>query len=252
MSAPIPLSVTIITLNEERNLPRTLNALRWAQDILVLDCGSKDRTCDIARSYGARVEHQDWLGYGAQKNRAQTLARFDWVLNVDADEVVTPELEGEIRALFAQAPSPQDGYEIPRKAHYLGRWIRHGGWYPSAVIRLAHRAHAKWSEPAVHERLTVPGRVHRLKNPFLHYTFRDLQEQVETNLRYAREGAKALEQKGEHFSLLKLILKSKWKFFECYLLKRGFLDGLPGFLIAVNAAYSVFLKYAFLKKFPNT
>jgi glycosyltransferase involved in cell wall biosynthesis len=238
-------------LNEERNLPRTLNALRWAQDVLVLDCGSQDRTCEIARSLGARVEHQDWLGYGAQKNRAQALARFDWVLNIDADEVVTPELESEIRSILDRIPDPRDGFEIARKTFYLGRWIRHGGWYPSAVTRLAHRAHARWSEPSVHEKLEVPGQVHRLKNPLLHFTFRDLQDQVETNLRYAREGAQALERKGERFSLVKLLLKSHWKFFDCYVLKRGFLDGLPGFLIAVNAAYSVFLKYAFLRKFPD-
>ncbi len=252
VSDPLPLSVTLITLNEEANLPRTLNALRWVQDTVVIDSGSQDRTCDIAREYGARVYTRAWSGYGPQKNYAQSQARFDWVLNLDADEVVTGELEKEIRALFTAPMRPEDGYAIPRKTFFLGRWIQHGGWYPNYVTRLAHRTHASWSEPELHESLRVPGTVHRLKSPVVHYTFQDLMDQAETNLRYAQAGAQNLKKNGQKFSLLKLLLKPIGKFIECYWIKRGFLDGLPGFLISINAAYSIFLKYALLAKFPDT
>jgi glycosyltransferase involved in cell wall biosynthesis len=244
-----PVSVTIITLNEEKNLPRAVASVRWADEIVVVDSGSTDRTVEIARGLGAKVFQHPWQGYGQQKNHAQKQATHDWVLNLDADEVVSPQLANEIQqtltAVGASEDSPR-GFYFPRKTYYLGRWIRHGGWYPNHLIRLANRRWASWSEPQVHEALEVQGPVASLKNPLDHYSFTSIHGQVLTNLNFSRLGARQLAQKGVRPSIFKLIFKPLGKFFETYVLKKGFLDGLPGFIIAVNAAHSIFLKYACL------
>lgn len=239
------IAATVITLNEERNLPRCLESLRWVDEIVVVDTSSADRTQEIAKSFGARVIDEKWRGYGAQKNFAMEQCKSDWVLNVDADEAVTPELRAEIEAEISSS-RPAAGYYVARKTFYLGRWIRHGGWYPNYVTRLCRRTEARWSEPQVHEALQIRGEVRHLANPLLHYTFRDIAHQVTTNVRYARQGAEEMLRRGARPSILKLIGKPLGKFLETYLLKRGFLDGLPGFVISVNAAHSMFLKHAFL------
>lgn len=239
------ISATIIALNEERDLPRCLESLRFADEIVLVDSGSTDRTVEIAKQMGAKVVIEPWHGYGAQKNFAQSQTSSEWVLNVDADEVITPELRAEILAEISSA-NPASGYAIARKTFYLGRWIRHGGWYPNYVTRLVRKNQGGWTEPNVHEELKVTGELRRLSNPMLHYTFHDIADQVRTNLRYARQGAMDLHRRGQPASLMKLLLKPLGKFFETYLLKRGFLDGLPGFIISINAAHSMFLKYAYI------
>ena len=246
-----PLSVTIVTLNEEKNLTRALESVKWADDILVVDSGSTDATVSIAAAYGARVVKQKWLGYGAQKNFAQNLAKHDWVLNLDADEEVSPELVKEICEVISRARSLEKsdkytaGFSMPRKTWYLGRWILHGGWYPNRIVRLVDRRYAKWSEPEVHEALLVQGETEMLHADLLHYTFHAIGDQVETNLCFSRLGYRDLLRKGAQASLLKLVLKPIGKFIETYILKKGFLDGVPGFIISVNAAHSIFLKYAY-------
>ena len=248
---PTPsLSATVITLNEERNLERCLESLRFVSEVIVVDSGSTDGTRGIAEKFGARWFQNPWKGYGQQKNFAQAQASHDWVLNIDADEVVSSELRVEILKTLSEKASSEVAplaYKIPRLTRYLGRWIRHGGWYPNALVRLAHRKHARWTEPAVHEawELTSPGKVGSLSAPFHHYTFRGVSDQIRTNLRYSRLGYEQLQARGTARSWLKLILKPIGKFIETYWIKRGFLDGIPGLIISVNAAHSVFLKFAY-------
>ena len=243
--AKTPISVTIITLNEESNLPRTLASLAWADEIIVVDSGSTDRTVEIAKQLGAKTLHNSWRGYGQQKNFAQRQATHDWILNVDADEVVSPELAQEIQRTIENSPVTH-GYEMPRKTFYLGRWIKHGGWYPNYLVRLCDKRYAAWTEPSVHEELEVEGGVGRLEEPLLHYAFSSIQDQILTNLRFSALGSQDLKRIGQRPSLKKLILKPIGKFLETYLLKGGFRDGLAGFIISVNAAHSMFLKYAYL------
>ncbi|MGE4232614.1 MAG: glycosyltransferase family 2 protein [Bacteriovoracia bacterium] len=245
MSERNKIGVTIITLNEEKDLPKCIESLGFADEIVVVDSGSSDKTAEVAKKLGAKVYIEPWRGYGAQKNRAMELCDADWVLNVDADEVITPELRDEILSEIKNS-SQDSAFAISRKTFYWGKWIRHGGWYPNYVTRLARKGHARWTEPNVHEELVSNQGVRRLKNSMEHYTFQGLSDQIATNLRYARQGAHDLYQKGARPSLLKLLLKPLSKFFETYIIKKGFLDGLAGFVISVNAAHSMFLKYAFL------
>jgi glycosyltransferase involved in cell wall biosynthesis len=241
------ISVTLITLNEERNLPRALASVRWADEVIVVDAGSTDRTVDLARAAGARVEVHPWEGYGQQKNFAQSLARNPWVLSLDADEEVPGELAGEIAQAVtsAEAGGGIRGFKIPRKTWYLGRWILHGGWFPNHVIRLARKDSAHWTTPPVHERLEVKGTVGTLSTPIHHYNFVDITDQVQTNLRYSRLGHQELQRRGRRASLFKLLFKPVGKFLETFVIKRGFMDGIAGFIISINAAHSIFLKYAY-------
>jgi len=243
-----PLSVTIITLNEEKNIARAIESVRgFAQETLVIDAGSNDHTVEIARNLGAKVVTNPWRGYGQQKNFAQSRATYDWVLNIDADEEVSPELGIEIQqALERGEASGVVGYSMPRMSRYLGRWIRHGGWYPNRLVRLSNRKNSAWTEPEVHEELVVRGPVIPLRHDLLHYPFQDIGEQIETNLRFSRLGSNAIRRRGQKKSLLLLILKPIGKFVETYFLKAGFRDGIPGLIISVNAAHSIFLKYAYL------
>lgn len=239
------ISVTVIALNEERDLPRCLASLGFADEIILVDSGSTDRTVEIAQKMGAKVVVEPWRGYGAQKNFAMSQAKSAWVLNVDADEVVTPELRDEILSEINSANSAA-GYAVARKTYYMGRWIKYGGWYPNYVTRLARKDKSSWTEPNVHEELVVEGELRQLRNPMLHYTFSDIADQVRTNMKYARQGALDLRSRGASPSYAKLLLKPLGKFFETYVFKRGFMDGLPGFIISINAAHSMFLKFAYL------
>lgn len=243
-----PLSVTIIALNEEKNIARAIESVRgFAQDILVIDSGSNDQTGEVARHLGARVIGNPWRGYGQQKNFAQAQAVHDWILNLDADEEVSPELAIEIQQVLERDEGKNiQGYSLPRLSKYLGRWIHYGGWYPNRLLRLANRRHGSWSEPDVHEEWIVSGTVLPLKYDLFHYPFLSIQDQVTTNLRYSTQGSETLRKKGKRKSLLHLLLKPLGKFIETYIVKQGFRDGIAGFIISVNAAHSIFLKYAYL------
>jgi len=242
MSTNLPLSLVVVTLNEEANIERCLRSVPFASDVVVVDSFSTDRTAEIAQKLGASVIQEKWRGYGPQKAFAVSKAKNDWVLSLDADEALSPELQQEIQAKFASL-NPKVGYEIPRKSYHLGRWIHHGGWYPDAQLRLFNRQHSQWSQDALHEKVQVKSKA-RLQSDMLHWVFEDLSDQVLTNDKYSSLGAGNLAKAGKEFSLLKLIFKPWTKFVECYFLKLGFLDGLPGFIIAVGAAYSIFLRHA--------
>lgn len=239
-----PISLVVITLNEAANIERCLRSVPWADDIVVLDSGSTDDTVARARKLGARVFIESFRGYREQKVRATALARHDWVLSLDGDEALSPELAKEITDSFDEAV---DGFEMPRLSFHLGKWIRHGGWYPDWQLRFFHRARCKWVGGDVHERLEGSN-VKKLANPIHHWVFKDLADQVDTNNEYSTRGARDLFTRSATFSWTKLLFKPLSKFLETYVWKRGFLDGTEGFIISVGAAYSVFLKFAKLRE----
>lgn len=244
------VTLVVITLNEERNILRCLSSVPWADDIVVLDSSSTDRTQEIARSMGARVYDEPFRGYREQKQRATDLAKHDWVISLDADEALSPELSDEIQRRFVQGEPLVDGFLTSRLSFHMGRWIHHGGWFPDRQVRIFHRKRARWIGGHVHERVEAPTK-ERLTYPILHWVFRDLSHQVATNNTYSSRGAQDLYDRGVSFSLVKLIGKPISKFLETYVVKRGFLDGLPGFIISVGAAYSMFLKFAKLWEIQN-
>lgn len=237
----LPVSVVIITKNEERNLPRCLESVSWADEVLVVDSGSQDATLGVAQERGARTLTEAWRGFGPQKAFAALQAKNDWILSIDADECVTTELKAEIERSFGTLRS-DTAYSLPRKSLLWGRWIRHGGWYPDRQVRLFHRGHANWDQSPVHERVIAP-KYGQLQSPLEHFVFRDVAHQIETNNRYSGLLAAKDAEAGRRFRLWKLVFKPYFKFFENYFWKRGFLDGLPGLIIAVNSAHSTFLRW---------
>lgn len=256
MAFRLPLSAVVITLNEEKNLPRCLKSLHWIPEVIVVDSGSTDRTKNVAANAGARFLEHKWEGYGQQKNWAMSQVTQPWVLYIDADEEVSPELAREIEEFVTNKGLVDGrqywGADMPRKTWYLGRWILHGGWYPNRLLRLGHREHSRWSETTVHETLKTDGEFHRFRHDLHHFTFRDVGDQVITNVRYARLGAKVAAERGERGSFARILLKPIGKFLETYLWKRGFLDGFPGFVISINAAHSIFMKYVELRLEKNS
>lgn len=238
----LPLSLTVITKNEERNIERCLRSVPFASEVIVVDSDSTDRTVAVAQKLGAKVFVEAWRGFGAQKQFAVEKASYDWILSLDADEALSPELAEEIVSRF-QSLDEKAGYLLPRRSFHLGRWIDHGGWYPDRQLRLFNRKYSHWDNAQIHEKV-VTEKVEKLISPILHWVFKNLSHQVVTNDRYSGLQAEALQKKGKKFSFYYLLVKPPSKFFETYILKRGFVDGLPGFIISVSAAYSVFLKWA--------
>lgn len=237
------ISATIITYNEERNIVRALESLRCADEIVVVDSGSTDRTVELAENLGARVIDSPWPGYAKQKNLAAERAENDWILSIDADESVSEALEAEIWRLKKAGPE-FDAYTMPRLAQYLGRWIRHGGWYPDRKVRLYHRAKAKWVGEYVHETVKVEGTLGHLEGNLLHFTCDSLSEHMKSMDRYTTLAAEQLIAAGEQVTWGRLLFEPPWTFVRTYVLRAGFLDGMEGLAIANMAALYSFLKYA--------
>ena len=237
------ISATVITLNEEANLPRALSSLSFCDEILVVDSGSTDRTLELAGRGGARVVQNPWPGFSAQKNFAAEQATYDWVLALDADEEVTDELREQIRALAVGSPDHL-GYAFPRKARYLGCWIKHSGWYPDRKVRLYDRRRARWVGDYVHESVAVDGSVGQLDGDLLHYTCDSFSEHIRTLDRYTTLAAQEHAASGLKVGWHHFTLSPAWAFVRSYFFKRGFLDGFHGLLIAHAAAFYVFAKYA--------
>ena len=237
------LSVIIITKNEASRLGDCLASVQFADEIIVLDGCSTDATAEIARAHGAQV-HQaaDWPGFGPQKNRVLALATMPWVLSIDADERVTPELQAEIVQTLAQPAF--DGYQIARLSEFCGKKIRHSGWWPDYVVRLFRRELGAFDDVPVHEQVLVRGRVGKLKSWFLHFPFDDLDALVAKINRYSGDAAQMMSLKGRRIGVFGLIKHSVWTFIRIYLLRRGFLDGRHGFVLAVTAASGSFLRYS--------
>jgi len=237
------ITATIITLNEERNIARAIESLRCADEILIVDSGSTDRTVELAQKLGARVEEAGWLGFAAQKNWAAEHATHDWILSLDADEALSEALEAEIWNLKKTGPA-YDAYTMPRLARYLGRWIYHSGWYPDRKLRLYDRRKAKFVGNFVHETVQHFGRLGHLQSNILHFTCESLSEHVKSMDRYTTLAAQELAARKVKVPLSRMILDPGWTFFKTYFLQRGFLDGLEGLTIAQMAAFYAFLKYS--------
>lgn len=236
------LSVAIITLNEERNLADCLASVAFADEIVVVDGGSRDRTCEIARAAGARViEECDWQGFGIQKNRAVDACSGDWVLSIDADERVPPNLRDEVQA--ALRDSAFDVYELPRSSFYCGRFMRHSGWRPDYVRRLFRRGSARFSPAPVHESLQTDRRVGRMRTPLEHWSFRTMEDVLDKVNRYSSLSAPVVIERGGRPTLLTAILHGAGAFFRTYFLRRGFLDGSHGFMLAVSNAEGSYYRY---------
>ena len=239
------ISATIVTLNEERNIARAIASLKPCVDeVVVVDSGSSDRTSEIAAEMGARVVREDWRGYAEQKNFAAACSAHDWILSIDADEELTPGLAAEIQTLRGAGDHSKAGWTIPRRAYYLGRWIRHSGWYPDRKIRLYHRGRGAWKGERVHESVEVTGAIGGLQNDLLHFTCDSLNQHLLTIDRYTSLAAQAIAESGKPAPFRRLVIDPPWTFIRSYFLQRGFLDGMHGFVIASMAGFYTFLKYA--------
>ena len=247
----VKISGAIITFNEEKNIKRCIDSLKEVCDeIVVVDSLSSDNTVSIAKELGAKVINQKFLGHIAQKQLAVDNCSNDWILSLDADEELSKELIKELKELIKK-PLSAEAYSMPRVSFHLGRWIRHGGWYPDRKTRLFNKQKAHWGGYNPHDKVIVNGETKKLKNDIRHYVFKDLRHNIDTNNSYSSIMAEDLYKNGKKFSMMLLLFKPLGKFLETYVYKRGFLDGLPGFIIAVGAAYSMFLKYAKLWELEN-
>jgi glycosyltransferase involved in cell wall biosynthesis len=236
------LSVIVITRNESARLRACLESVAFAGEVVVVDSGSTDDTVAIARSMGARVSQSaDWPGFGPQKNRALDLATGDWVLSIDADERVTPQLREQIEATVARGAF--DAYSVNRRSSYCGQYMNHSGWYPDRIVRLIRRGSARFSDALVHEALQAQGPVGRLEGELLHESYADLETVLEKVNRYSTAGAQSLHGDGVTGSLGKALGHGFWAFVRTYLLKRGFLDGRLGLALAISNAEGTYYRY---------
>ena len=238
-----PLSVIVITRNEEANIGDCLASAAFARELVVVDGGSSDATVAVARQAGARVEvAADWPGFGPQKNRALALATQPWVLSLDADERVTPQLRDEILRTIASAEA-RDAFSMPRRSSFCGQFMAHSGWYPDRVVRLFRRGRARFSDDAVHERVLTDGPAGQLKGDLLHCTYPDLETMLEKLNRYSTASAAAMFAKGERSSLAGAMVRGAWAFFRTYVLRSGWRDGRMGLVLAVSIAEGTYYKY---------
>ncbi len=240
------LSVIVITRNEEANLRRCLESVKFVDQVVVVDSGSTDGTVTIARSFNAEVHQIAWTGFGNAKQFALSKATCEWVLSIDADEEVSVDLTAEIKRTITQADSVA-GYEMPRLTNFLGKWIYHSGWYPDRVLRLFRRTSGRFTPDIVHERVIVDGRVGRCTGHLLHYSYPSLEVYFEKFNRYTTEGAELEASRGKTAGLLDLTIRPGVAFFKHYISKAGFLDGIEGLVISVLSAVAVFVKYAKLR-----
>jgi len=242
---PENISVCITAGNEERNIRRCLESATWASEIVIVDSFSTDRTVEICREYTERVYQHEWLGYIGQKNLIKDLATGPWILFLDADEVISPGLRDEIAHEFESGNAGDfAGYEFPRLVRYLGRWITHGDWYPDVKMRLFRKDKGVCGGKEPHDRTTVRGRVKRLTNPLYHYTYTDISNQMSTLNRFTSISAEGKFGEARPFGVSDLAFRPLFRFLRCYILKRGYRDGVPGLIIAGFTSFGVFTKYA--------
>ena len=237
------ISIAVIAQNEADRIGSLLSSCAFADEILVVDSGSSDGTQTICENAGAKVIFHEWQGYVAQKQFAMNLAANEWILCLDADEEVPAALADEIREAVDSAGPDIGAFSMPRLSRYLGRWIRHGGWYPDRKVRLVRKGKGTWQGVNPHDKLVVNGGIKKLNNPLLHHVYRSISDQVVTMNSFSEIYARQESPRGGWFVVAGLF-HAVGKFFECYIWKLGLLDGLPGLVIAVNSAGYVFLKHA--------
>jgi glycosyltransferase involved in cell wall biosynthesis len=249
MASALPLSVVIVARNEAANLPRCLASVReWTAEIVLALNETTDNSASIGREAGARVHTVPWQGFRDTKNAALGLASQAWALCLDADETVSPALRSDIEAFIAGPGRDRfAGARFPRKVWFIDRWITHGDWYPDHSLRLVRRASARWGGDAhVHEKMVCDGPVATLKGDLYHHSFPTLASHVAKLNPYAELFVRQQKEKGTRFSLSMAVFRPSWRFFRAYVLRRGFLDGYPGFYIAVGTAFGAFVRYGSL------
>lgn len=243
---PGSISVVTITFNEEANIRRCLEGVRWADEIIVVDCGSTDHTLEICSEYQCRVFHHEWEGYAKQKNYGIARASGDWILSLDADEEVTSALAGKIREAVKLGDA--DAYSMPRSNQFLGKWMRHGGWYPDHQVRLFRRGQGEFKVLPLHERVQFgrDARIGMLANPLLHYTYPSVRDFIRKADLYTAIEVETIiaENRVPKRLLLSLLSAFPIKFAEVYFYKSGWRDGLHGFVAAMLMASRAFIRYA--------
>jgi len=236
------LSITIITKNEEQNIKRCLKSILWADEIVIVDSGSTDQTAPICESFGCKIIHTAWLGFGKTKQLAVQSATHDWVLSIDADEVITSELQAAIQSTLE---NPQaDGYRIKRESYYLQRKIKHSGWQNDYPLRLFNKKQGQFNDAPVHETVVVQtNNLATIEAPLLHYPYPSIANHIQKINLYTSLGAEKLYKNSKRASLLYALLSGAVKFIKMYLLKQGILDGKEGFILALLSGFSSTLKY---------
>lgn len=239
------VSVTIITHDEEANIRECLESVKWADEIIVVDSGSTDRTVDIAREFTDKVFYNPWTGMKEQKQFAVEKASHLWIFSIDADERATQDIK---QCILQELQRPAyDGYRFPRQNYFLGSWMKHGGWYPDHVLRFFRKDRGYFGGINPHDKVVVKsGKVATLKTPLIHYTYRSISQYLAKQNMYASISARELFLSGKKVARYVIPLKTCWKFVETYFVKRGFLDGFRGFLVAIGATYAIFWKYVHL------
>ena len=239
----MPVTALVITLNEAANIEACLQSLAWADERLVVDSGSTDDTVAIATRSGATVISRPFDGYSAQKNFGASRAAHDWIVSVDADERVTPELAAEMAAAAA-SPGDRAGFRMPRVTFHLGRWMRCTDWYPDNQLRLYDRRRARWNGRKVHESVIADGPVGSLRHELQHFAYRDIAHHLETINKYTTLAAEEMHERGRRTGYLELLLHPPAAFLRNYLLRGGIFAGTAGLIVSVMNSYYVFLKFA--------
>ena len=239
------LSVCVVTYNEEKNIHDCLKSVVWADEIIVVDSFSSDRTVEICREFTDKIIQRPWKGQIDQKNFALNCAKYDWVLLIDADERLSPGLIEEVKRVLLEDDVQYDGFYFPRRVYYLGRWINHGEWYPDYKLRFFRRAKGRIGGVEPHDRVELEGgRVKYLKEDLWHFTYKNIFEQVQTLNKFSSISADEMERRGSFFSLFQILLRPMVRFVTGYIIRGGFRDGIPGFIIAIASSFYVFLKYS--------
>jgi glycosyltransferase involved in cell wall biosynthesis len=241
------VSAVIITLNEEKNIKKCLETVKWADEIVVVDAFSKDGTEKICRQYTDRVYKNEFKGFSSQKNYALGKAENDWVFFIDADERVTPELKAQLDAVRQGAASAVAGYRIPRKNYFFGKWVKHGGLYPDLSVRFFKKSKGRFRDTLVHESVVVDGETGCIGAPLLHYTYEDKNDFINRARFYASLWTREMRGQGRKAGLQGLLLNPLFTFLKMYFFKAGFLDGKNGFTVCCLYAYYTFLKYSGLR-----
>lgn len=245
------ISITLITINSEKTLKSVLEAVSWADEIVLVDSGSTDKTLEIARQFNAKIVYRAFDGYGSQKNFATSQASNDWILSLDDDEILTPELQQEIQNL-SLSTTDYEGFKIPRSLIFLGKLLRFSGEYKRLTLRLFNRKQGNWNAEYVHESVEVKGKIGILKHQILHDSYRDLTDYFNKFNKYTSLGAKTLAERGKTSSSLKIISRFPITFLKIYILKGSCLDGYAGFMWALLTAINPVVKYAKLKEIRSS
>lgn len=238
------ISACVISFNEEKKIERCLSSLTWCDEIVLMDSFSTDRTLEIASKFTDNIYQQEWMGYVGQRNLVREKASHPWILYVDSDEEISPALREAIIREFENGTDPYVGYEFPRIVYFLGRWIKHGEWYPDIKLRLFKREFGRTEGIEPHDKVVVNGQVKRLEEPVFHYTYGEISDQLRTMNRFSSIAAQQRFVQGRRFKKIDLLLHPFFRFIKGYFLKGGILDGMHGFIIAMSCSFTAFAKYA--------